>query len=63
MTTKEERAKKWSEYVTRKKDESIKQIIDLARKITAEGGGNIKFAPDKPPYMKNASEMQEDLRK
>lgn len=43
MMTSEEKKRYNKEYVLEEKDWKIKRIVDLARDITAHGGGNIKF--------------------
>lgn len=43
MMTREEKKQYNRKYRLEEKDYTIRQIIDLARDITAHGGGNIKF--------------------
>ena len=41
--TSEEKKRYNQKYILEEKDHAIRRIIDLARDITAHGGGNIKF--------------------
>ena len=43
MMTSEEKKRYNQEYLLEEKDYRIRRIIDLARDITAHGGGDIKF--------------------
>lgn len=43
MMTSEERKRYNKKYRLKEKEYTIKRIIDLARDITAHGGGDIKF--------------------
>ena len=43
MMSSEEKKRYNQKYILEKKDHAIKRIVDLARDITAHGGGDIKF--------------------
>ena len=43
MRTSEEIKQYQQKYKLEEKDHAIKRIVDLARDITAHGGGNIRF--------------------
>ena len=43
MITSEEKKRYNQEYILEEKDWKIRRIVDLARDITAHGGGDIKF--------------------
>ena len=43
MMTSEEKKRYNQKYILEEKDHAIRRIIDLAKDITAHGGGNIKF--------------------
>ena len=43
MITSEEKKRYNQEYILEEKDWKIRRIVDLARDITAHGGGGIKF--------------------
>lgn len=43
MMTSEEKKRYNQKYVLEEKDWKIKRIVDLARDITAHGGGDIRF--------------------
>ena len=50
--TSEEKKRYNQEYRLKEKDLIIRQIIDLAKDITAHGGGNIKFVKKKKNEIK-----------
>ena len=43
MKTSEEKKRYDQKYRSEEKDRKIRRIVDLARDITAHGGGDIKF--------------------
>lgn len=43
MITSEEKKRYNQKYILEEKDWKIKRIVDLAKDITAHGGGDIKF--------------------
>ena len=43
MITSEEKKRYNQKYILEEKDHAIKRIVDLAKDITAHGGGDIRF--------------------